>query len=136
MARQAIWGAAALMVGATFATLSAAQDTDTGKDLYMQFCASCHGHEARGDGWSAQSRDIHPADLTMLSARNGGKFPLIRAAHQIDGRAEILAHGGPMPIYGDIMGAPLVTLSTVDEMPLVVGQAIADVLAFLQTIQR
>jgi hypothetical protein len=42
-----------------------------------------------------------PADITTLSKRNGGTFPINRVYEIIDGRQEIKAHGPrEMPIWG------------------------------------
>ena len=41
------------------------------------------------------------ADLTQISQRNGGTFPVDRMHQIIDGRADVLAHGGrEMPVWG------------------------------------
>jgi len=45
---------------------------------------------------------IKPADLTVLSEKNHGKFPFLQVFQTIDGRAMMKTHGeGPMPIWGD-----------------------------------
>ena len=44
---------------------------------------------------------VVPADLTRLSAQNGGKFPNVRVRRYIEGLDEISAHGSrDMPIWG------------------------------------
>ena len=124
-----------LTLGVSLATTGAAQDATNGRNLFGTFCSQCHGYGARGDGPKAKSLEKSPANLTLLSAGNGGLFPTARAAYRIDGREYVAAHGGSMPFYGDIMGAPFVTIETPDG-PLEVGQAIADLLVFLQAIQQ
>ena len=47
----------------------------SGKQTYMQYCASCHGSDARGDGPAASVLKTPPPDLTTLAQRHGGKFP-------------------------------------------------------------
>jgi hypothetical protein len=43
-----------------------------------------------------------PADLTLLSQKNGGNFPLIDVYQAIDGRRGIRAHGAEdMPLWGN-----------------------------------
>jgi mono/diheme cytochrome c family protein len=38
-----------------------------GRDLYMRYCASCHGISATGDGPVAAALEPRPADLTRLT---------------------------------------------------------------------
>lgn len=49
----------------------------------------------------AGSLTIKPSDLTQLSKKNDGKFPLLRVFQIIDGRALVTAHGTrEMPVWG------------------------------------
>ena len=61
---------------------------------------------------------------------------MARVAYRIDGRELVEAHGGPMPFYGDIMGAPFVTVETAAGLPVEMDQAIADLLVYLQSVQQ
>jgi mono/diheme cytochrome c family protein len=77
------------------------QSRDSGQYWYSNYCASCHGRDGKGDGAVAKSLNHHPADLTRLSATNGGIFPSERIAEVIDGRREVAAHGPrEMPVWG------------------------------------
>ncbi|MPQ94457.1 c-type cytochrome [Thioclava sp. JE_KL1] len=97
------------------ATPAIAQDGDVGKALYGQYCASCHGDDGTGAGPMAEYLNVKPADLTGLAAANDGEFPMLKAIHIIDGRTGVRAHGGPMPVFGDVFmeqgghGAPYYT---------------------------
>lgn len=73
-----------------------------GKDLYTQFCAVCHGVDAKGGGPAADALKRRPSDLTLLSRMNGGKFPTISVQMTIKGSAT-LEHGTrEMPIWGNV----------------------------------
>lgn len=75
----------------------------SGKDEYVFRCASCHGLNGRGDGPAASVFKIKPADLTLLSRRNGGVFPEKRVFATIDGTTIVAAHGSrEMPVWGEI----------------------------------
>ena len=77
----------------------------SGKDLYLRFCASCHGDSARGDGPVASSFSVEVPDLTLIARRYGGEFPRDRVARIIDGRFIIGAHGSrTMPVWGEDLG--------------------------------
>lgn len=84
------------------ATGVAAQSAEIGRDLYRGGCAACHGSGGAGDGPVAELFRIETPDLTTLSSRNEGVFPMLSVLHVIDGRTGVRAHGGSMPVYGDI----------------------------------
>ena len=47
-----------------------------------------------------------PADLTQISRRNGGKFPVFRVANVIRGYGAVAAHGSrEMPVWGSVFRA-------------------------------
>jgi mono/diheme cytochrome c family protein len=72
-----------------------------GREEFVQYCASCHGTDARGDGPLADDLRVPPADLTQVSARHGGVFPEAMIAEVIDGRRRVRAHGSAeMPVWG------------------------------------
>ena len=72
-----------------------------GRDSFMRYCASCHGTDARGGGPVAPALKTPPPDLTEISERRDGAFPLLELADLIDGRTIPAAHGGrEMPVWG------------------------------------
>src|SRR5579871_3031101 len=75
-----------------------------GPALYKAYCASCHGADAKGRGPLAPFLKTLPADLTHVSARNNGTFPLMRMERIISGEEEVPSgHGGRgMPVWGPI----------------------------------
>jgi mono/diheme cytochrome c family protein len=96
---------AVLIVGAGIAAYSAEKSTtdnlDFGKREYESNCAVCHGRSGKGDGPYAAVLATKIADLTTLSKRNNGVFPLARVQEFIDGRETVKAHGPrDMPIWG------------------------------------
>ena len=76
-----------------------------GPEMYRSFCAPCHGVEGKGNGPAASALKKAPADLTLLSQKNGGKFPAQRVREYIEGKDAKTtdAHGSrEMPIWGDL----------------------------------
>jgi mono/diheme cytochrome c family protein len=75
-----------------------------GSKLYEIYCASCHGEDAKGHGPMAVWLKVPPSDLTRISARNGGEFPLARVDRIISGEAAVLSGHGTrvMPIWGPV----------------------------------
>lgn len=47
----------------------------SGAQMFRQFCATCHGADAKGHGPLSYSLKVPPADLTTLAKRHGGEFP-------------------------------------------------------------
>jgi mono/diheme cytochrome c family protein len=73
----------------------------SGAELFLRFCAACHGESAQGDGPVAPTLTVLVPDLTRLSQRRGGRFPASEVREIIDGRGLIAAHGPRyMPIWG------------------------------------
>ena len=79
-----------------------AQDAGVGGALFAQYCATCHGTDAMGDGPLNDLMTTKAPDLTGLSARNDGSYPMLKVIHIIDGRTGLRGHGGPMPTYGSV----------------------------------
>jgi len=86
----------ALVSSAVFAQ----QKTDFGKREFESNCASCHGVNGKGGGWTVEFLRRSPPDLTLLAKNNQGVFPMNRLYEVIDG-ANIPSHGTrDMPIWG------------------------------------
>ncbi|MBT8459630.1 MAG: c-type cytochrome [Boseongicola sp.] len=115
---------------------ASAQDAVRGMDVFANHCATCHGISAMGDGPMSTVLAGPPVDLTMLSAQNGGVFPTARVVQRIDGTGEVLAHGGPMPLWGMILDGPSAILVAPDGNEIVAPEAITDVAEWLKRVQR
>ncbi len=76
-----------------------------GRDLYREYCASCHGVDAKGNGPAAPALKTKPPDLTVLAKNNDGRFPEDRVRKTIMGDDPLVlaAHGSrEMPIWGPV----------------------------------
>lgn len=73
---------------------------DPGKREFESNCAACHGKSGQGDGSVVELLKRSPPDLTQLSRKNGGVFPIDRVYQTIEG-GTVTAHGSrEMPIWG------------------------------------
>ena len=113
-----------------------AGDVEEGAGHFADYCATCHGLEARGDGPMSDLLTIRPSDLTQLSAQNGGTFPLDRVVRRIDGTMDVAAHGGPMPLFGLLLQGPSEAILAPDGSEIVAPEAIAMIATWLQTVQE
>ncbi len=74
-----------------------------GAVLYLQYCASCHGPDGKGNGPVASALRQPPTDLTRLARRAGGHFDEAAVMAVIDGRRIVAAHGPrEMPVWGAV----------------------------------
>lgn len=127
-------GLAGVLVSA-LAGSALAQDTDEGRILFVDHCATCHGLNADGSGPMAGVLLVKPADLTALSSENEGAFPLTKVIMRVDGRDPLVAHGSPMPVYGDFFEGDDTALKTASGQPIMTSRAIADLVAYLKELQ-
>jgi mono/diheme cytochrome c family protein len=107
---------------------------EAGADLFVRYCASCHGRDARGTGPVAEALSVPPADLTRIAARRGGRFEPSEVAAYIDGRTDVIAHGRrEMPVWGrafDERNENLMSDETLLSPPMIFA-----ITAFLESVQ-
>jgi mono/diheme cytochrome c family protein len=71
--------------------------------MYMNYCASCHGKDAKGHGPAAPALKAAVPDVTTMAKRNGGKFPNAHVQQVIKGDTALVAHGSKeMPVWGPV----------------------------------
>ena len=79
------------------------EDYNSGQYLYRVYCASCHGDTGRGDGPVADLGP-RPADLTRLTAKQGGVFPRADVRATLDGTRPLPGHRtGAMPNWRETL---------------------------------
>ena len=106
----------------------------SGKELYLRFCASCHGDSGRGNGAVAGSFAVEVPDLTLLARRYGGEFPRDRVARIIDGRFIIASHGSrTMPVWGEDLSRAEIGNPEAERATEIIITRLAD---YLWTLQR
>jgi mono/diheme cytochrome c family protein len=95
------WG---VILGLVFMgrSLAYAANANQGKEMYVQYCSSCHGQDGRGDGSVSAFLKVKVPDLTLLKKNNKGIFPMDQVILAIDGRRKLRSHGDPkMPVWGE-----------------------------------
>ena len=118
MSKPAIRAAAAMVALFSFCGIIAGQtkqskqsgdsvkliDSIQGPNLYKAYCAVCHGPNGKGDGPMAMSLKTAPSDLTRISAKNGGMYPLAKVRRIISGEEPLASGHGTrdMPVWGPI----------------------------------
>lgn len=113
-----------------------AQDSDTGRAHYLEYCAACHGLKHDGQGPMAGVMVIKPANLATLKSENDGVFPLERVIKRIDGRDPLVSHGSPMPVYGRFFEGGAAAMKTASGQQMMTSRAIADLVTYLIEVQK
>lgn len=108
-----------------------------GAELFHQRCSVCHGVDGKGPGPGSMydpesgdpARRVPPANLTLLSEQNSGKFPVRRVRDAIYFKGSIPAHGTPdMPAWGDVF-------YTLKSEPKRLEERVRDLTAYIESIQ-
>lgn len=87
----------------------------SGAEMFMAYCAACHGSDGRGAGPAASALKKAPANLTLLMKKNNGKFPILAVQNMIQGDNSPAAHGSrDMPMWGDIFRSVSASKAVVD----------------------
>lgn len=124
------------MMGLATACTQPATKSD-GAALYSEFCASCHGVSGKGDGPAAKGLARAPADLTTLSARNGGTFPLMYVMSTIDGYSRAKTGHLTMPEFGVMLeDQPMVLVDAGDGIPTPTPEPLVAMAEYLITLQK
>lgn len=118
-----------------------------GKELYGEYCASCHGPGGKGDGPDAAKLDKKLEDLTTIAKRNGGKFPFYEVMLTISNRPPTgqdqdaslpgaASHaGGKMPGWGQVFARQEGSKGTSLDLQLQTTGKIMLITEYLQSIQ-
>lgn len=76
----------------------------SGEEMYLSYCAACHGDHGKGDGPAAAAMKQPPADLTVLAKNNSGNFPASHVVQVLNYGVAAPAHGSKdMPIWRDLL---------------------------------
>jgi mono/diheme cytochrome c family protein len=84
-------------------TVTRAPFMPSGDLMYAQYCAACHGRDAKGNGPAASTLKTAPPDLTTLAKRHDGKFPSDYVASVLRFGPGPSSHGSSeMPTWGSL----------------------------------
>jgi mono/diheme cytochrome c family protein len=76
----------------------------SGRTLFRQYCAACHGIDGKGNGPATSALKESPGDLTQLAKQNGGHFPEEKFTRVLEGEETVAAHGSrDMPVWGAVL---------------------------------
>jgi len=101
----------------------------SGREMFLAYCAACHGLDAKGGGPVAPVLKMRPTDLTTLAKRHGGKFPGAEVAKELSSIYQAPHGTKEMPVWGPY-------LSYVSPKSEAVGALrIANIVKYIETLQ-
>jgi mono/diheme cytochrome c family protein len=102
----------------------------SGKEMFVQYCAACHGTDGKGAGPAAPSLKAAPTDLTQLTKKHDGKYPSNQVASALKFGNGAGAHGSAeMPVWGPLF-------QSLDKYhDSVVQQRISNLVGYIETLQ-
>lgn len=103
---------------------------------FAEFCAGCHGAGGKGDGEMAEGLAQKPADLTGLSARNGGEFPTTRVMAQIWGYTGGKDGDRVMPKFSALLDGALVPYDGGDGIMTPTPVRLVELAEYLKVLQE
>ena len=112
------------------------EEQTTGAGDYAAFCAACHGASGKGDGELAGGLDRKPADLTQLSAKNGGAFPATRVMAQIWGYTGGKDGARVMPKFSALLDGTLVPYDGGDGIATPTPVRLVELAEYLKVLQE
>jgi mono/diheme cytochrome c family protein len=102
----------------------------SGQEMYMAYCAACHGKDAKGGGPAAEALKVPPTDLTAMAKLNNGSFPQDHVRATIQGDVNLPAHGSKeMPVWGRVF------LSVSTGQVALVHQRVYNLTHYIETLQ-
>jgi len=109
--------------------------SNSGRTIYADKCAVCHGTTGKGDGELAGSLETRPADLTQIAARRDGVWPMLEIMSIIDGYSTRNLPGTEMPIYDEFLQGNLVNFDTGNGVQQKTPASLLAIARYLETIQ-
>lgn len=102
----------------------------SGKEMYSQYCAPCHGINGKGGGPAAPAMKAAVPDLTQLAKKHDGKYPANSVASVLKFGSGPASHGSAeMPVWGPLF-------QSLDKYhDTVVQQRISNLVEYIGTLQ-
>lgn len=124
----------AFALGCAFQSSAEAPSAE-GKALFEQHCSACHGADGKGDGPAAASLKTQPADLTRITARRNGVWPVLEIMSIIDGYTKVTNTREDMPVISELSSGSTVDFDTGNGLATSASASLVALADFLETIQ-
>ena len=102
----------------------------SGKEMFKDYCAVCHGTDGKGGGPAADALKTAPADLTTMAKRYGEKAVGLKVEAALEFGVQKKAHGtSEMPVWGPLFSAA-------DKSEPMVRMRITNLAKYVETLQQ
>ncbi len=102
-----------------------------GRELFAQYCMDCHGIDGRGH----ITPENHRTDLTKISERRSGVWPMLAVMSMIDGYTRPRAESGQMPVIDALSKGPVLDFDTGNGVLVAVPERLLSIALYLESIQ-
>ncbi len=111
------------------------ETTNTGKTLYVRYCAACHGVDGRGDGPEDLRLNTPPADLTKIAARRDGMWPALEIMDILSGYSRNVLPREDMPVIVDILDHEMSEFDPGNGEPILMPTKLIAIANYLESLQ-
>lgn len=108
---------------------------DTGRTLFAQNCASCHGTGGQPGSTPRPGLAAQPADLTKIAARRNGVWPMLEVMSIVDGYTKRSNPRDGMPVIPALTEGPKIEFDTGNGVTRQVPARLVAVVSYLESIQ-
>ncbi|WP_433989618.1 hypothetical protein SuNHUV7_02700 (plasmid) [Pseudoseohaeicola sp. NH-UV-7] len=108
----------------------------TGESLFQENCISCHGIAGQGDGPIAKQLNTAPTDLTKISARRDGVWPMLEMMSIIDGYSRNTVPREEMPVFENFLDNEMVEFDTGNGEVVLAPSKLIEIVEYLETLQN
>lgn len=110
----------------------AEESTPDGRDLFLRFCAKCHGDDARG----GRRNTTTPApDMTKIAERRDSVWPMLEIMSIIDGYTKTTEPRAEMPIIQKLTEGVHIEFDTGNGKSVAVPANLIAIVHYLESIQ-
>lgn len=110
----------------------AEETTLDGRDLFLDYCAKCHGKDARGgQGNTAKTAP----DMTKIAERRGSVWPMLEIISIIDGYTKATEPRSEMPVIPELTEGAQIEFDTGNGISIAVPANLVAVVQYLESVQ-
>lgn len=108
------------------------QTVPEGRDVYLRYCAECHGPDAHG---GAREGGSPAPDLTKIAERRGSVWPMLEVMSIIDGYTKSTEPRADMPVIAELSDGELIMFDTGNGLEVTAPANLMAVVHYLESIQ-
>ncbi len=133
MAEQVSQNSLSLVFILALASSAMAENTlPEGRDLFLRYCAICHGRDARG----GEGGTTTPApNLTKIAERRGSVWPMLEIMSIVDGYTKATEPRPEMPVIPELTEGMRIEFDTGNGNVVMVPANLVSVVQYLESLQ-